>query len=83
MAQERGSIVSRTVSLIESVLMPYADGRRTACISSQAGCAMRCAFCATGQMGFARQLSTDEIFEQALIFARELKQEDERLSNVV
>ena len=69
--------------LIESVLMPYADGRRTACISSQAGCAMRCAFCATGQMGFARHLSTEEIFEQALIFAQELQQEDQRLSNVV
>lgn len=36
--------------LIESVLMPYEDGRRTACISSQAGCAMGCVFCATGQM---------------------------------
>lgn len=69
--------------LIESVLMPYGDGRRTACISSQAGCAMRCAFCATGQMGFARQLSADEIFEQALIFAQELKASGERLSNVV
>ena len=69
--------------LIESVLMPYADGRRTACISSQAGCAMRCAFCATGQMGFAGHLSTEEIFEHALIFAQELQQEDQRLSNVV
>jgi 23S rRNA (adenine2503-C2)-methyltransferase len=37
--------------LIESVLMPYEDGRRTACISSQAGCGMGCKFCATGQMG--------------------------------
>ncbi|CAM9560980.1 unnamed protein product [Sphacelaria rigidula] len=36
--------------LIESVLMPYSDGRRTACISSQAGCAMGCVFCATGQV---------------------------------
>ena len=36
--------------LIESVLMPYDDGRFTACISSQAGCAMGCVFCATGQM---------------------------------
>ena len=39
-------------SVIESVLMPYNDGRRTACISSQAGCGMGCTFCATGQMGF-------------------------------
>jgi 23S rRNA (adenine2503-C2)-methyltransferase len=69
--------------MIESVLMPYEDGRRTACISSQAGCAMGCVFCATGQMGFARQLTSDEIFEQVATFANELKGEGERLSNVV
>jgi 23S rRNA (adenine2503-C2)-methyltransferase len=69
--------------LIESVLMPYDDDRRTACISTQAGCAMGCVFCATGQMGFARHLSSTEIFEQAMRFARELQQEGERLSNVV
>ncbi len=69
--------------LIESVLMPYADGRLTACISSQAGCAMGCVFCATGQMGFARNLSAHEIFEQAMRFARELAARDQRLSNVV
>ena len=69
--------------LIESVLMPYEDGRRTACISSQAGCAMGCVFCATGQMGFARQLTAEEIFEQVATFANELKGEGERLSNVV
>lgn len=69
--------------LIESVLMPYGDDRRTACISSQAGCAMGCVFCATGQMGFARNLSSTEIFEQAVRFARELAAEGERLSNVV
>ncbi|MEM9954370.1 MAG: 23S rRNA (adenine(2503)-C(2))-methyltransferase RlmN [Chloroflexota bacterium] len=69
--------------LIESVLMPYNDHRRTACISSQAGCAMGCVFCATGQMGFARNLTSTEIFEQAMRFARELESNDERLSNVV
>ena len=69
--------------LIESVLMPYDDGRNTACISSQAGCAMGCVFCATGQMGFARQLTQDEIFEQVARFAAELKKDDKRLSNVV
>lgn len=69
--------------LIESVLMPYRDDRRTACISSQAGCAMRCSFCATGQMGFARQLTASEIVEQALRFDRELKAVGERLTNVV
>jgi len=69
--------------MIESVLMPYEDGRRTACISSQAGCAMGCVFCATGQMGFARQLTSDEIYEQVARFATELSGEGERLSNVV
>ena len=73
----------RDGQLIESVLMPYADGRRTACISSQAGCAMGCVFCATGQMGFARNLSAVEIFEQAMRLARELAARGERLSNVV
>lgn len=69
--------------LVESVLMPYADGRRTACISTQAGCAMACVFCATGQMGFGRHLSQAEILEQAQRFARELTARGERLSNVV
>ena len=68
---------------VESVLMPYQDGRRTACISSQAGCAMGCSFCATGQMGFARHLSAEEIFEQAQRFSLELQQKGERLSNIV
>mmetsp|Transcript_26009 Transcript_26009/g.51844 ORF Transcript_26009/g.51844 Transcript_26009/m.51844 type:complete len:435 (+) Transcript_26009:131-1435(+) len=72
--------------LIESVLMPYEDGRVTACISSQAGCAMGCVFCATGQMGFARQLTADEIFEQVARFATDIKSGEDksrRLSNVV
>lgn len=69
--------------LIESVLMPYQDGRQTACISTQAGCAFGCVFCATGQMGFSRNLTAAEIFEQAMIFARELWAEGKRLSNVV
>ena len=69
--------------LIESVLMPYRDGRQTACISSQAGCAMKCVFCATGQMGFSRQLSAVEIFEQVQYFSSKLRSENKRLSNVV
>lgn len=69
--------------VVESVLMKYRDGRRTACISSQAGCAMGCVFCATGQMGFARHLSSTEIFEQAARYAAELREEGDRLSNVV
>ena len=69
--------------IIESVLMPYEDGRYTACISSQAGCAMGCVFCATGQMGFARQLTSEEIFEQVALFDAQLKKTDGRVSNVV
>lgn len=69
--------------LIEAVLMEYDDNRRTACISTQAGCAMGCVFCATGQMGFARNLTATEIFEQAMDFARELAAEGDRLTNVV
>jgi 23S rRNA (adenine2503-C2)-methyltransferase len=69
--------------LVETVLMPYDDGRRTACISTQAGCAMGCVFCATGQMGFARHLAAHEIFGQAAAWAAELAAEGERLSNVV
>jgi 23S rRNA (adenine2503-C2)-methyltransferase len=69
--------------LIEAVLMEYDDGRRTACISTQAGCAMGCVFCATGQMGFVRNLTDGEIIEQALYFARLLESEGDRLSNIV
>lgn len=50
---------------IETVLMRY-TGRVTACISSQAGCAMGCVFCATGQMGFVRHLTPGEIVAQAM-----------------
>jgi 23S rRNA (adenine2503-C2)-methyltransferase len=49
------------------------SSRATVCVSSQAGCACRCTFCATGQMGFGRHLSTGEIVEQVLQFARRLR----------
>jgi len=67
---------------IEAVLMRY-DERNTLCISSQAGCAMGCVFCATGQMGFKRHLSSGEIVEQVLFYARTLKQQGKRVTNVV
>ncbi len=67
---------------IESVLMGYAR-RRTTCISSQAGCAMGCVFCATGQMGFLRHLEVGEIVAQVLWYARELRAKDDRLTNIV
>jgi 23S rRNA (adenine2503-C2)-methyltransferase len=58
-------------ALVESVLMRYPD-RVTMCISSQAGCGMNCPFCATGQAGLTRNLSTGEIVEQVVAGAREL-----------
>lgn len=60
---------------IETVLMRY-TGRVTACISSQAGCAMGCVFCATGQMGFTRHLTPGEIVAQALHVDRVLRSAD-------
>jgi 23S rRNA (adenine2503-C2)-methyltransferase len=67
---------------IEVVLMRYID-RRTACISTQVGCAVGCRFCATGQMGMHRNLTSGEIMAQVLHFERELVAQDQHLTNVV
>jgi 23S rRNA (adenine2503-C2)-methyltransferase len=67
---------------IETVLMRY-EHRKTVCISSQSGCGIGCVFCATGQMGFERNLSSGEIVEQVLYFARQLGTEGGRLTNIV
>jgi 23S rRNA (adenine2503-C2)-methyltransferase len=74
-------------TLIESVLMRYPD-RVTMCVSSQAGCGMACPFCATGQAGLTRNLSTGEIVEQVVAGARALARGEVpggagRVSNVV
>jgi 23S rRNA (adenine2503-C2)-methyltransferase len=55
---------------LEAVLMRYRDGRHSICLSSQSGCPLTCAFCATGRMSFARNLTASEIVEQALHFKR-------------
>jgi len=68
--------------LVETVKMQYSK-RRTLCISTQSGCAMGCVFCATGQMGFLRNLSTGEIIEQILFFARTLAVGGDRITNIV
>jgi len=73
---------------VETVLMlyhPRANSRRraTVCLSTQAGCAMGCVFCATGQSGFRRNLTTGEIVVQAVHVARELAAEGRRLTNAV
>lgn len=67
--------------LIESVGIPSEDGKRlTVCVSTQAGCPMACAFCATGQQGLTRNLTAGEIVEQVLLVQEDFK---ERVSNVV
>ena len=70
-------------SEVEAVLMEHHGDRTTVCISSQAGCAFKCAFCATGQAGFTRNLAATEIFDQARFFARELKRRDKKITNIV
>ena len=67
---------------VETVLMHYAD-RSTVCVSSQAGCAMGCGFCATGQAGFDRHLTAGEIVEQVVRAGRRARDDGRRLSNVV
>ena len=67
---------------IETVLMHY-RGRTTVCVSTQAGCAMACGFCATGQAGFERHLTTGEIVEQVVRAARRSRDGSRRVSNVV
>jgi 23S rRNA (adenine2503-C2)-methyltransferase len=60
-----------------------AKNRRTLCISTQAGCAMGCVFCATGQMGFKRHLTSGEIVAQVMYYAQMLKQVNESVTNIV
>ena len=67
---------------VESVLIPDEE-RRTLCISSQAGCALGCAFCATAAMGFHRDLLSSEIVHQVCFFSKRLAERGEKLSNVV
>jgi 23S rRNA (adenine2503-C2)-methyltransferase len=68
---------------IETVLMPHHGARNSVCISTQAGCPMACAFCATGEMGLVRDLTAAEILDQVRHWQRELRARDERVSHVV
>lgn len=71
---------------VETVLMENARGQWTICVSSQVGCAMRCAFCATGKMGLSRQLTSDEITDQYRFwryFLADRPTLSQRISNVV
>lgn len=70
---------------IETVLIRQKDKRNTVCVSSQVGCPLACEFCATGKFGFRRNLSSEEIVEQVVFWARYLKAEnkDEKVDNIV
>ncbi|MCX5751265.1 MAG: 23S rRNA (adenine(2503)-C(2))-methyltransferase RlmN [Candidatus Saganbacteria bacterium] len=74
--------------IIETVLMEYERGRKTLCISSQSGCPVGCKFCATGQMGFRRNLTAGEILSQVYFFASSAgalakAEKNDRISNIV
>lgn len=95
-AEQRSAAGSTTKALlrladgntVETVLMRYeaterGRARNTICVSTQVGCAMGCVFCATGQQGFLRNLTTGEIVAQVLHFAREVAAEGEHVTNLV
>lgn len=71
---------------VETVLIKQKHGdsfRYTICISSQVGCALGCAFCATGDMGFSRNLEASEMLEQVIFWARHLQKKGEKIDNIV
>jgi len=75
-------------TFIETVLMQYYSSqgghpRSTVCVSTQVGCPMGCVFCATGQMGFKKNLRAEEIVAQVLYFAHHLQQRQEHVTNLV
>ncbi len=68
---------------IESVLMQYQDGRNSVCVSCMSGCPVGCSFCATGKMGFNRNLTHREIIDQIMHYQRILVPKGQRVTNVV
>jgi len=90
---EDGKTVKATIEvkggfLIETVLMRHKDkkngkNRNTVCVSSQVGCSLGCDFCATGKMGYKRDLKSFEIVNQVLLFERFLNKEGQKVTNVV
>ncbi|MDP1545773.1 MAG: 23S rRNA (adenine(2503)-C(2))-methyltransferase RlmN [Anaerolineales bacterium] len=72
-----------TAAAPQSANLRGAKNRRTLCISTQAGCAMGCVFCATGQLGFKRNLSSGEIVAQVMFYAQMLKEQNQVVSNIV
>jgi 23S rRNA (adenine2503-C2)-methyltransferase len=78
-------IVLRTSAgyLIESVIMRTGTGRVSLCVSSQVGCAAACGFCATGQMGIAKNLSAAEILDQVVLAGERMRAENRSVRNIV
>jgi 23S rRNA (adenine2503-C2)-methyltransferase len=74
---------TRTGYLIEAVIMRTGTGRVALCVSSQVGCAAACEFCATGQMGVAKSLSTAEILDQVVLANERLRAEGRSVRNIV
>jgi 23S rRNA (adenine2503-C2)-methyltransferase len=68
---------------IEAVLMQYNDGRNSVCVSCMSGCPVGCEFCATGKMGFNRNLTSREIIDQIMHFQRLLAKKDQNVTNIV
>ncbi len=69
-------------NIIETVLL-HSDDRNTLCISTQVGCAVNCAFCATGGLGFRRNLTVGEIIEQVIFAIENLEKREQTLTNIV
>jgi len=75
-------VTLKDAARIETVLMRH-EGRNTVCVSTLVGCPMGCTFCATGKMGMVRKLTSSEIVEQVLYFARYFRPKGERVGSVV
>ncbi len=82
---DASKLIVRTsdANLIESVILRPKTGRTSLCISSQVGCACYCSFCATGQMGFTRNLTADEILDQVALANRLVRPEGRTIRNIV
>lgn len=77
------SLQTKDNKYIETVILKHKLDRNTVCVSTQIGCPLGCKFCATGKMGFIRNLSVEEIVDQVIIAQRILKDEDKKIKNIV
>lgn len=79
----KAALKTKDGKYLESVLMKFKDGRNSICVSCMIGCPVGCKFCATGKMGFTRNLTAEEIVDQIMHFKRLLKKQREPISNIV